>query len=362
MIRLLIYVLLIVAAAFGAAWFADNPGTVRMEWLGYRAETSMTVLGFLLALLVFTGMAVQKLITLIARDLPFSAEKRRKRRLEKGYVALNQAMVALSAGDKKLAQRLTNKAVRLLPSQPLTHVMAAEAAKLADNPAQIRAHYEALAESKEAAFLGLRGLVGEARASGETAKARALATQALALRPKSIWALKTVFDFAVASADWGDALAVLEKAERAGVFEKPLAKRHRGALLYCQAVEADLAGDEPSARRLSMESVDLRPDLAPAVALAAKLLQAAGQAKKAEKRILSGWAAGPHPLLLKAWFALAADEPAHMRLKRVETLCAKNPAHLESIWPWPMRPWRRSALIWRARLWRRPKKAAIGGF
>lgn len=354
--------LLIVAAAFGAAWFADNPGTVRMEWLGYRAETSMTVLGFLLALLVFTGMAVQKLITLIARDLPFSAEKRRKRRLEKGYVALNQAMVALSAGDKKLAQRLTNKAVQLLPSQPLTHVMAAEAAKLADNPAQIRAHYEALAESKEAAFLGLRGLVGEARASGETTKARALAAQALALRPKSTWALKTVFDFAVASADWGDALAVLEKAERAGVFEKPLAKRHRGALLYCQAVEADLAGDEPSARRLSMESVDVRPDLAPAVALAAKLLQAAGQAMKAEKRILSGWAAGPHPLLLKAWFALAADEPAHMRLKRVETLCAKNPAHLESHLPWPMRPWRRSALIWRARLWRRPKKAATGGF
>jgi len=43
MIRILLFILCVVAAALGLAWFADRPGTVTVEWLGYQVETSAFV-------------------------------------------------------------------------------------------------------------------------------------------------------------------------------------------------------------------------------------------------------------------------------------------------------------------------------
>ncbi len=43
MIRILLFTLCVVAAATGLAWFADRPGTITIEWLGYQIETSAFV-------------------------------------------------------------------------------------------------------------------------------------------------------------------------------------------------------------------------------------------------------------------------------------------------------------------------------
>ena len=36
MIRILLFILGVLAAAIGLAWLADRPGTVTVEWLGYQ--------------------------------------------------------------------------------------------------------------------------------------------------------------------------------------------------------------------------------------------------------------------------------------------------------------------------------------
>jgi HemY protein len=43
MIRVLFFILCVVAAALGLAWFADRPGTITVEWLGYQIQTSAFV-------------------------------------------------------------------------------------------------------------------------------------------------------------------------------------------------------------------------------------------------------------------------------------------------------------------------------
>ena len=43
MTRILVFTLCVVAAAVGLAWFADRPGSVTVEWLGYQIETSAFV-------------------------------------------------------------------------------------------------------------------------------------------------------------------------------------------------------------------------------------------------------------------------------------------------------------------------------
>lgn len=330
MIRFIVYLLLITLAAFAMAWFADHPGELGINWLGYRADSSMAVLAFAMILVFFLGMAVQRLLVFLARDLPFSKEKRARRRAEKGYGLLNQAMVALGSGDGKSARALSDKAVRLLPEQPLTHIMAAEAAKLSDDGDRVRQHYQALLDDDLAAFLGLRGLVLQERADGHSGKARELARRAVALRPKSHWALRTLVDFAVQAADWDEALETLDKASRAGVYDKAQSTQHRAALLYCQAVDANLANDQPHALELAQKAAGLRPGLPPAVALAARLHRQANQKKQAEKHLLAGWAAQPHPLLLKEWQAHFPTETAFARLQRIERLIASQPDHLES--------------------------------
>jgi len=330
MARLLILLLLVAAAATAAAWFAGNPGRVAVDWLGYRAETSVAALAFALAALFFAGMAVQRLVTLIRRDLPFSSEKRARRREARGYFALNRAMVALAAGDRKQARKLTDTAERLLPPQPLTHVMAAEAAKLAeDRPAAVR-HYKALSDDREAAFLGLRGLVNETLSAGRVEEARRLARDAVARRPKSHWALSTLFALDVHAGDWTSAAANLAAARKAGAFEPQTADRHRAALLYCQAVEADLAGQTREAGRLVRQTLKLRPGFVPAAVLAARLDRASGEHKRADRVLRAAWRESPHPALLAAFETLEDRETPHARFKRIQSLVADRREHVES--------------------------------
>lgn len=330
MLRLLLLLLAIALAAFGAAWFADHPGRVGVDWLGYRLETSVAALVFGAALLFFVGMALQRLIVLVFRDLPWAGEKRAKRRLARGYAALNEAMVALSAGDRKQAVKLTGRAAALLPAQPLTHMIAAEAAKLSDDRPAAIAHYTALKDDPKAGFLGLRGLIAEARASGRSDEARALTREALDLRPKSRWALTTLFDLDVRAADWAAAEATMRAAEKAGAFPKAAARRHKAALLYCRAVEANQGGDEPRASRLAHEAAKLRPGFVPAALLAARLDRAAGKAKAAEKVIKAAWTDTPHPDLVRLYESLAPTETSHERFKRIAALVDTNRATLES--------------------------------
>jgi len=330
MTRLLILLLLVAAAATLAAWFADNPGQVAVDWLGYRAQTSVAAIAFLLAALFFAGMALQRLVTLLRRDLPFSKEKRNRRREARGYFALNRAMVALAAGDRRQAGKLTEKAARLLPPQPLTHIMAAEAAKLAEDRAAAVSHYRALAEDREAAFLGLRGLINEAIATSRQEEARRLVREAVSLRPKSGWALRTLFALDVGAADWGAALETLDRAKKAGAFERMAAERHRAALLYCRAVEADLAGNGEEAGRLARESLKLRPGFTPAAVLAIRLDQTSGNRKRAERLLRASWKESPHPALLDAHDSLEPAETPHARFKRVQELVTERREHLES--------------------------------
>ena len=56
MIRLVLYLLAILATAAGLHWLADRPGTIVIEWQDYVAETS--VFRAFVILLLLLGVAV----------------------------------------------------------------------------------------------------------------------------------------------------------------------------------------------------------------------------------------------------------------------------------------------------------------
>jgi hypothetical protein len=73
MIRLILFLVVIAALAFAAAWVADDPGNVTLDWRGYVVETSVAVLiGAVLAVAVAVTLLVM-LLRWLQRTGPWAA-------------------------------------------------------------------------------------------------------------------------------------------------------------------------------------------------------------------------------------------------------------------------------------------------
>src|SRR5574337_1897845 len=102
----------------------------------------------------------------------------RARRREKGYLALSRGMMAIGAGDARAAAKHAADANRLIGREPMTKLLAAQAAHLSGDRRRARAAYEAMLEHHETQAAGLRGLHLEARGAGDHEAALHYATRA----------------------------------------------------------------------------------------------------------------------------------------------------------------------------------------
>lgn len=343
--RTLIYLALILFLGASGAWLADHPGDVRIDWQGWRIDTSLAFIAVSGAALMIVGMGVQGLWGWLRREMPFFGANRHLARQRRGFDALNKSVLALAAGDAKTARRLSDRARRLLPPQPVTHVLAAQAARLSGDEAAAQAEFSALLDDPSAAFIGLRGLLTGAMRDGRTDEALKLAEDAFRQEPKSPWAAHTLFSLQARadksgqagqagqtseSGRWAAARETLTRAERLGAFSRDDANRHRAALLFAEAQAHDIAGRKDGAEKQLKQALKLRKGFPPAVALLARLQLAAGKKARAKVTIDRAWSANPHPQILSAYHDIDPVERATERYRRVVRLAKRNPDHIES--------------------------------
>lgn len=328
MFRLLRWFLLMSALAFAAAWLADNPGTLVLDWLGYRAESSFAALmfaglfaGFGLFGVIYTGLRAYSWLR--------RAGQPSVRRYQRGLTALTQGMTAIAAGDPQSALSHAARADALLGPGPLSQLMRAQAAQLAGDEATAGAHFSAMAAHKGSEFLGVRGMLGHALRTGDSAGALALAARAQQLQPKSPWVNRTSFEVHCRAGEWALARETLEAARKARLISTLDYRRRRGVLALAQALEARNAGAS-GALALAREAVKYAPDLTPAPVLTAELLAGAGNRRRAGRLLEAAWAHAPHPDLAAAFAALAANETALQRRLRFAKLLRVNPDHKET--------------------------------
>jgi len=102
MIRVLFFILCIVAAALGLAWFADRPGAITVEWLGYQVETSAFVGALaviaLVVVLILLWSVVRYLVTRPAAIAAYTKERRK----QQGLDALSRGLLAIGVGGLKV--------------------------------------------------------------------------------------------------------------------------------------------------------------------------------------------------------------------------------------------------------------------
>lgn len=320
----------IAVAVAAAVWLVKHPGTVTVDWQGWRVEASVGVAA--LAGLVVVAVAALAYATWrsIRRTPRAIVAARRDRRRAAGYRALTEGLVAVAAGDPDSARRHARKADGLLKEPPLTMLLSAQAAQLSGDTVAAKRDFEAMLERPETEFLGLRGLIVQALKDGDSGTALALARRAYALRPTTPWVLETLIDLHSKAGDWRETQKYLGEARRSKVVAEGQAQLREAALLAERARAAAAADRQDEAFEQARHAHDLDPALAPATAILARRVAAEGRLRRARKLVEAGWTAGPHPMLVPVYLDIVGAKTALERYTAVRDLVEDAPAHAES--------------------------------
>ena len=328
MIRIVLFLLLIAAAAWGATWIADQPGDVVLQLAGYRIETTLPILVLGLGILVVVAIVLWSIITMLLRAPGRIQRGRHARRQARGLNAITKGLLAIGHGDASAARAHAEVAGRHAGEEPLTLLLHAQTAQLEGDRAGAHRAFYAMAERAETRLLGLRGLFIEAQRADDAVSAVMIAEEALKTAPSSTWASQAVLGFRCSRGDWSGALKILDNNLSSGLIDKPTYRRQRGVLLTARAMELETS-DRDLSRDSVMEAVKLAPTLIPAAALAAKYDSEAHQVRRAMRLVEAAWLNQPHPDLADAYAHVRLGDSARQRLVRVETLAAKTPGNIE---------------------------------
>ncbi len=326
MMRILLFLVFSTAAALLAAWFADHPGRVLVEWMGVEIETSFALLFLAVLLLVLLGVVAFEIVhgfVTLPRRL---RERRARKRLERGYQALTTGLVAAAAGDLANARYYARQAARLLDGERAgLLLLTAQTAQLEGNDEEALRRFRAMLKEPETHLLGLRGLLAHAMKDGDLDRALELAREAYRRSPSTPWVLTTLFDLLTRAERWEEALAHLGELVDAKLLTPSDARRKRAIMLSMMARAAERAERLGEAFELARRAFRTAPGFAPLAVHAAKLATRLGRDRLARRILERAWRAEPHPDLARAYAALVPDEPPLARAKRLERLRSLRP-------------------------------------
>lgn len=313
MFRIILF-LCAAALVVAAAWFfAGIPGHVVASFGNLTLDTTPAVAVLVVVVAVVVILLIWRLLTAIL-GIPGSGLRwRRRHRLAVGDRAVTRLLIALAAGEKDVARKEARRARALIGDSPQTLLLAAEASRLAGREDEAEATFRALAEHKEARFLGLRGLLRQAVDRGDIAEAAALAKQAETAHPGTVWLRQQRAELALQTDNWAEALDLIGQDARRPVY----------------AVAAANAASDPSrALAFAKQAWKQDPAFPPAAIAYATRLRTAGKEKRALACVSDSWKRTPHPDL--AAFALAPQTDKLARVQASQRLISANPANPES--------------------------------
>jgi HemY protein len=311
-----IFIVGLAVAAYGLELLIEEPGSLTLEYAGRHIETSIPVAVGGVLLLIAASILVWAILVALVRLPKRVAGGTRERRKAKGLDILSQGLVAIGAGDVARAKKAAQIAQKLLPDEPLTQLLAAQAAQLSGDMTASAKAFHKMTLKPETKLLGLRGLHIEAkrREDAEAAHHFAEAAQEIAPLP---WAGAAVIEHLAANGEWQKAREALEKSVSAKAIDLPAAQKLRAVIETSMAMSQER--DHPhDALHLARQALKRRPGFIPAAAVAARVLIRHGDRKAAMKLIENVWAANPHPELADAYLEALPEEANSQRVARVE--------------------------------------------
>jgi HemY protein len=335
--KIALFVALIAAGALGTAYLMENGGNLRISLANLEftfGPVQAVVAAMLLLFAVWLTLRILGLILAVIRFLNGDEtaisryfDRNRERR---GFQALSEGMLALASGEGRVAMAKAAKAEKYLARPDLTNLLSAQAAELSGDTKTATEVYKRLLTDDQTRFVGVRGLMRQKIAEGDTGTALKLAEKAFSLKPRHQEVQDALLKLRSDAGDWKGAREVLGTKMRQGLLPRDVHKR-RDAVMALQ--EAKVILDDSSsveAREAAIAANKASPDLIPAAAMAARSYVAAGKPKYADRILKKAWEAQPHPDLAAAYAAIAPDESPAERLRRFDNLLRLRADHPES--------------------------------
>jgi HemY protein len=337
LLKIVLFVVVIAAVAVGAGYLLESDGGVQITVMG--TEYSFGPLQSVIAIVILVVLVwlFLKLLSLLVATWNFlsgdeTAMSRYfdRNREKKGYDALSQGMMALASGEGAVALQKAAKAEKYLEKPELTNLLTAQAAEMAGDRRKAEETYRKLVEHEPTRFVGVRGIMKQKLADGDTDTAMKLAEKAFALKPRHEETQDVLLKLQADSEDWDGARKTLGAKLKHGSLPRDVHRRRDAILALSQAKDILADGQTIEAQEAAIEANRLSPDLIPAAVMAAQSYIEQGKPKYAARVLKKSWAVQPHPDLAAAFAAIAPDETPEERIKRFVTLTRGQADHPES--------------------------------
>ncbi|MEQ8827763.1 MAG: heme biosynthesis HemY N-terminal domain-containing protein, partial [Parvibaculum sp.] len=215
---------------------------MRIVMAGQEFNLTPLMAVIVLVLLVVAVWLLLKLVSLLVAVLHFingddTALSRyfQRNRQEKGYQALSEGLMALASGEGELAMAKAGKAERYLNKPALTNLITAQAAEISGNRRKAEETYKRLLTNEKTRFVGVRGIMRQKLANGETETALKLAKTAFALKPKHEEVQDTLLKLQAQTGDWKGARETLSAKLKSGNLGRAVHRRRDAVLALSEA-------------------------------------------------------------------------------------------------------------------------------
>lgn len=337
LIKIVLFVAIVALLAWGAGFLLESQGGIQVTVLGteYSFGPLQSVIAVILlmigvwlllkvfALLVATWKFLNGDETALSRYFDRNREK-------KGFEALSEGLMALASGEGRVAMAKAAKADKYLNKPALTNLLTAQAAELAGDSRKAEETYRKLVADEQTRFVGVRGIMKQKLAAGDTETALKLAERAFALKPKHEEIGDVLLQLQAAKEDWSGARQTLSAKLKNGHLPRDVHKRRDAVLALSEAKDVIAEGNSIESREAAIEANRLSPDLVPAAVMAAYSYIEQTKPKYAARVLQKAWSVHPHPDLAAAYAAIAPDETPPQRIKRFKVLTKSKPDHAET--------------------------------
>ncbi|WP_137157096.1 heme biosynthesis protein HemY [Rhizobium sp. FKL33] len=332
MIRILVFIAVVLAVGYGFSWLADRPGDLFIIWQGQRIEMTLMTAAVLVSVLIASVMLVWWLIRAIWTSPHSVTRYFRARKRDRGYQALSTGLIAVGSGDAPLARRMLDRTKGLIraDSEPLIHLLEAQALLIEGKTEDARKKFEAMAEDPETRELGLRGLYLEAQRLGAHEAARHYAEKAVEKAPHLPWAAEATLEYRTQAGRFDDAIRLLETQRVLNGMDRKTHDRKKAVLLAGRALSR-LDGDPKGAREDAVHALKLSPDLVAASLVAAKAYLREDNQRKAMGVLEQAWKLTPHAQVASAYVEAGGGSAAD-KLRRAQRLESMQSHAYESLY------------------------------
>ncbi len=337
LIKIALFICLIAAATYGAGLLLNASGGVLISFGGMEYNLGALQAVIALVLLLLALWLLLKLASLMVAFLRFlngdeTAITRYfdRNRERKGFKALADGLMALASGEGREAMQQASRAEKYLDRPELTNLLAAQAAEMAGDHKKAEETYKALLRDDRTRFVGVRGIMKQKLAEGDTDTAMKLAEKAFSLKPRHMETQDTLLRLQAEKEDWSGARKTLSAKLKHGTLPRDVYRRRDAVLALSEAKDIFAEGQSIEAREAAVEANRLSPDLIPAAVMAARGYIADGKPKYATRLLVKAWQAQPHPELATAFAEIAPNEGTAIRLHRFNQLTKYHKDHPET--------------------------------